>query len=263
MSYTKPSAYDRFMGRWSARLAPAFLRFSQVRDGQHILDVGSGTGCLSRAAISFASNVRVTGVDPTPEYVAFAKEVVSSRSVQFQLGQAEGLSFSDSTFDAALALLVVQDFAEPRQAVSEMARVTRSGGIVAACTWDFEAGFPMLSMIWKAAEAVAPEAVASQRARSSAPFASLRDLETLWREGGLTNVVTETLDLPMPFASFDDYWQPFLEGSTPASSFAVALNAQTRGALARVLRDSIAGMQPNGSFVLSARAWAIRGATLG
>ena len=52
MSYANPAAYERFMGRWSARLAPAFLRFAQVKEGQHIVDVGCGTGVLSRAVIS-------------------------------------------------------------------------------------------------------------------------------------------------------------------------------------------------------------------
>lgn len=263
MSYTKPAAYNQFMGRWSARLAPLFLRFSQIREGQNVLDVGSGTGSLSRAVVDFAGDTKVMGVDPAPSYVAFAQDAVSSPRATFRVGSGEHLEFADGTFDAALALLVVQDFNEPAQAVSEMARVTRKDGVVAGCMWDFGQGLPMLSLIWQAAETVAPGSSAAHRPKTSIRYASVRDLEELWKKGSLTEIAFETIELAMPFQSFEDYWKPFLEGSTPVSAFAAALEEQTNGMFSRVLRESIKGMQPDGSFVLPARAWAIRGISLG
>jgi hypothetical protein len=62
----------------------------------------------------------------------------------------------------------------------------------------------------------------------------------------------------MEFSSFNDYWEPFLGGATPTSAFAAAVNSPTRGALARVLRDKLPCVQPNGAFVLPARAWAVK-----
>ena len=172
----------------------------------------------------------------------------------------KSLPFVDRSFDAALALLVLQDFTEPRQAISEMAKVTRRGGIVTACQWDFEDGLPMLSLLWQAAEAVAPEAVAKQRRENPrSRSATLGELDALWRSCALSDIRTATLELPMHYSSFNDYWQPFLGGSTPTSAFAAAVNARTGGALARVLRDRLTGVQPDGSFVLPARAWAIKG----
>ena len=260
MTYSNPAAYDRFMGRWSARLAPSFLSFAGVRNGQHLLDVGCGTGSLGRMAVSFGHEIRVTGIDPVPAFLSFAREAVPDPRVQFQIGAAEKLSFPDGRFDAALALLVLQDFANPGQAVGEMARVTREGGIVAACLWDFRDGLPMLSLFWRTAETIAPEAVARQRTQSS-PQAdmTLDDLQRLWKDSGLSDISTTTLHLAMTFTSFDDYWQPFLGGSTPTSAFAAKLNAQTGGALAQALRDKLAGEELDGSFVLPARAWAVKG----
>lgn len=144
MSYSNPAAYERFMGRWSACLTPSFLRFADVRDGHHILDVGCGTGILSRALVS--RGVRVTGIDPVPAYVAFAREVTPNGRTQFEVGSAEALPFPDNTFDDALALLVLQDFTDPIRAVSEMRRVARRSGVVSACLWDFRDGLPMLSV---------------------------------------------------------------------------------------------------------------------
>lgn len=118
----------------------------------------------------------------------------------------------------------------------------------------------MLSLFWQAAEAVASDAVFRQRGRNPPPrHATPNDLETLWRSCPLSDITLATLDLSMEFSSFNDYWQPFLGGSTPTSAFAAALNTQTGGALARVLRDRLPCVQPEGSFVLPARAWTVKG----
>ena len=184
----------------------------------------------------------------------------SDLRTQFQVGIAESLPFADHSFDAALSLLVLQDFRDARQAICEMARVTRAGGIVAACQWDFAQGLPMLSLLWQAAEAVAPEAVAKWHQDNPHPsLASLTQLEALWQSCGLSDVTTATLQIAMHFTSSEDYWRPYVGAATPTSALAAALNAQTGGGLARVLQDRIAGVQPDGSFVLPARAWAIKG----
>jgi SAM-dependent methyltransferase len=260
MSYTNPAAYEQFMGRWSSRLAPSFLRFAEVGDGQHVLDVGCGTGSLGRAVVASGAAVRVTGIDPAPDYVSFACEVLQHPRAQFQIGAAESLPFADDGFDAALALLVLQDFDDPRQAVREMARVTRPGGVVATCLWDFRNGLPMLSLLWQAAETVAPDAVSLQRDQTPPPRRTTpADLQTLWRDCGLSDIKIATLELSMRFSSFDDYWQPFLGGATPTSAFAAAVDTQTDGTLAKVLAGKLTGVQPDGSFVLPARAWAVKG----
>jgi SAM-dependent methyltransferase len=260
MSYANPAAYQRFMGRWSARLAPSFLRFAGLKGARRVLDVGCGTGTLARAAIAAGLAAEITGVDPIPEYVAFAREGVRHGRAEFHVGDAASLAFPAGSFDAALSLLVLQEFADPRPAVREMARVTRAGGIVATCMWDFENGLPMLSLFWRAAEAVAPEDVRRRRqASESQPHATAAALQDLWRHCGLTSIETVTLEIAMEFSSFADYWEPFLAGSTPTSAFAAALERQTGGAVARALRELIAGVQVDGSFVLPARAWAVKG----
>jgi len=260
MTYTNPGAYDRFMGRWSARLAPSFIRFAGVCDDQRILDVGSGTGSLSRALLASNARVRVVGVDPVVDYVSFAEEAVRDARVEFRVGAAEALPFPADSFDAALGLLILQDLTDASRAVREMARVTRRGGTVATCKWDFREGLPMLSLFWQAAASVAPEAVQQQQRRNRAPDASgLLELTQLWAGAGLTDIRTARLDLVMQFESFDDYWLPFLGGATPTSAFAAALNTETGGGLAKALRDMMPDVRANGSFVLPALAWAVAG----
>jgi ubiquinone/menaquinone biosynthesis C-methylase UbiE len=167
MGYSNPAAYQRFMGRWSARLAPLFIHFAGVEDGQRVLDVGCGTGSLSAALLSVCTDIRVVGVDPVAEYVAFTRQEVRDHRAVFQTSAAEALPFCDAEFDTALALLVLQELDDPGQAPFQMTRVTRAGGCIAACQWDFEGGLPMQSLFWSAAEALAHTEVARRRGRAT------------------------------------------------------------------------------------------------
>jgi SAM-dependent methyltransferase len=265
MAYTNPAAYERFMGRWSAKLAPPFLGFAGIGDDACVLDVGCGTGSLSWALLEREGVSRVIALDPTSEYVAYAAGVRVNSRVSFQVGSAAALPYADGVFDASLALLILQELAEAQRAVSEMARVVRAGGIVAACQWDFRGGIPMFALFWQAAEAVAPDAVA--RRRANAPprrdFASTDELRQLWAACGLGEITTTVLEIAMEFRSFDDYWLPFLGGATPSSAFAQMLERETGGALSRRLRASIPSGRADGSFTLPARAWAVRGKVAG
>jgi SAM-dependent methyltransferase len=236
------------------------MGFAGVGDGQRILDVGSGTGSLTRALLSFGERIRVVGMDPVAEYVAFAATAVGNARTEFRIGTAEVLPFAQDSFDASLGLLILQDLADPNQAVREMVRVTRRSGTVATCKWDFYDGLPLLSLFWRAAATIAPEAVQRQQRRNRPPDASgLPELTELWAGAGLADIRTARLEFSMEFESFDDYWLPFLGGATPTSAFAAALNTETGGALADTLRDIIPNVRPDGSFVLPALAWAVSG----
>jgi SAM-dependent methyltransferase len=259
MTYSNPAAYEQLMGRWSARLAPLFTRFVGVRDGQRILDVGCGTGSLSRALLASGKKISVVGVDPTGDYVSFARQGIQDSRANFQVSTAELLPFPDKSFDAAMTLLVLQELDDPSRAVREMARTTRLGGSVAACLWDFQDGMPMFSLLWQAAEAVAPEAVARRRVERPPSQLGVLALAELWTGAGLTELRTTSLELSQQFSSFEDFWLPFLVESTPASEFVIAVNRETGGELANALRRIIPGVRPDGSFALAARALAVAG----
>jgi len=264
VTYSNPTAYENFMGRWSARLAPLFLRFAGIEDGQRILDVGCGTGALAGAALSAGRAITVTGVDPVAEYVSFARQAVDDPRADFRVGSVEALPFTDRAFDATLGLLVLQEFAEPDRSIGEMARVTRLSGPIAACQWDFRGGMPMLTLFWEAAAMVAPGETARRRA-ADPPLkrADLGELAEQWTKAGLSNVETAHLEFSMQFRSFDDFWLPFLSGATPTSAFAAALNRDTDGALEKVLRGKLRDFRSDGSFELSARALAVVGIAAG
>ena len=68
----------------------------------------------------------------------------------------------------------------------------------------------------------------------------------------------EPLEIATDFASFADYWRPFLGATGPAPSYVAALAPDDRDALSRALEASLP-RRPDGTIPLTARAWAVRG----
>ena len=261
MPYANPASYDEFMGRWSQRLAPRFINFVGLGAAERVLDVGCGTGVLARALLDALPGLEVVGVDPTPSYVEHARRLLTSPRTQFENGWADALPFVDKLFDATLSLLVLQELPDAPRAVREMARITRQGGTIATCKWDFQDGMPMLSLFSQAAEAVAPEAVARRRAERIArpSYDSLANIVELWEDCRLRDIRKAVLEVSLEFASFDDLWRPFLGGSTGEAAFARELNEATEGGVAKRMREMVEAQYGRSNFVFWSRAWAVAG----
>jgi len=247
--FSESDGYERFMGRWSRLLAPLFVTFAGVTEGDRVLDVGSGTGALSAAAAAVES-VRVTGIERSPAYVRYAQEHTDGR---FEVGDALALPFPNDAFDRTLSMLVLNFVPDPAAALRQMIRVTRSGGVVAAAVWDYGDGMKMLRTFWDAAVALDPDA--APRDERHMPLCTRGALGELWRTHGLRGVDEQPLTIEMAFESFADYWQPFLCGQGPAGAYVSSLPESARHALESALRQRL----DDQGFALRARAWAVRG----
>ena len=104
-------AYDRFMGRYSAPLAPAFADFAAVVDGLRVLDVGCGPGALTAELVRRLGPAAVAAVDPSDSFVAAAH--ARHPAVDVRRATAEQLPFEDRAFDATFAQLVVHFMESP------------------------------------------------------------------------------------------------------------------------------------------------------
>jgi SAM-dependent methyltransferase len=255
--FSEAQAYERFMGRWSRALALHFVRFAGVRDGDTMLDVGSGTGALTAAIAKKAPLSRIIGIDPAAPYVALAQSQQGSALVRFEVGDAQQMRFDNAMFDRTLSLLVVNFIPDARKALSEMKRVTKSKGTIAAAVWDYGEGMELLRTFWDEAVALLPANAAKDE--RNMPLCRRGDLTALWRDVGLQDVVEEALTIETRFESFDDFWTPFLEKQGPAGAYASSLPAADRDALRLRLRRRLIGDGPDKPIVMHARAWAVRG----
>ncbi len=253
--------YERFMGRWSRALGHELVRFADLPEGARVLDVGCGTGCLTDAVLADAHPAEVVGVDPSPSFVVYTRERVKDARARFETGDARDLPFRDGTFDCAAAMLVLNFVPEPERAAAEMRRVTRAGGRLAACVWDYGGGMTMLNRFWEAAVAVDPAAATLVEDRMV--LSREGDLAALWRAAGLEDVRDGALTIETRFESFRDYWEPFLIGIGPAGGYATSLAPEQQRALAQRLQATLWEDRPDQPRAFPALAWAVRGTVPG
>ena len=242
-------AYDRFMGRYSVQLAPQLADFGGVRAGQRVLDVGCGPGALTGELVRRVGGESVSAVDPSEPFVDAARE--RHPTVDVRRASAEHLPFDDEVFDASLAQLVVHFMADPVAGLREMARVTRPGGVVAACVWDHAGERSPLAVFWQAAR----ELDLGVQDESRLAGARAGHLGELLREAGLESVAETTVEAAIEFSSFDDWWEPFTLGVGPAGAYAEALDEAER----THLRERCLELLAPTPFTVRTAAWTARG----
>jgi SAM-dependent methyltransferase len=240
-------AYERFMGRYSRQLAPQFAGAAGVAAGERVLDVGCGTGALTAVLAEIVGAERVAAADPSEPFVEECR--VQVPGADLRVGPAEALPFEDDAFDCALAQLVFHFVGDQAAALGEMARVTRSGGRVAACVWDFTGGMTMIRAYWDAAREIDPDAPDEIERFGGRPG----QLAALWRDAGLRDVADGSLTVSSRYEDFDELWATFLGGVGPVGAHAASLDESRRDALREALRRRLGS--PEAAFELSARAW--------
>jgi len=243
------ASYDRYMGRFSSGLAPGIADLAGVVPERHVLDVGCGPGALTGELVARVGPSRVVAVDPSAPF----GEALRSRypGVVVLVAAAERLPLEDDRFDVALAQLVVHFMEDPVAGLCEMARVTRSGGSVAASVWDFGGDRSPVSPFWRAARAVDPSAPGE----SALPGAHAGHLRRLFADAGLVNITDAELTVTADMSGFDDWWEPFEFGVGPGGAYLSGLTDATRVAVKERCRAEV----PEGPFTLEATAWATTG----
>jgi ubiquinone/menaquinone biosynthesis C-methylase UbiE len=111
--------------------------------GEHILEVGCGSGVLCRQISSLVvPGGKITGVDISPEFLRIAQDYVFSAnlsaSIQWNASQAEVLPFKDASFDAVFAARLLLHVPDPQAVLNELVRVVCPGGRVVVMDWDFD-----------------------------------------------------------------------------------------------------------------------------
>jgi len=253
------AGYEQLMGRWSRKLAPLFVEFSGLVDGERILDVGCGTGSLTFTLAKIASLAEIAAIDYSPVFVEEAIRRNTNPRIKIQRADVCALPFEDAEFDRALALLVLHFVPEAGKAVAEMRRTVRPGGVVAAAVWDHLGGMPGMRMM------VDTVAVLSERGRQLRsrycfqPMMLPGEMKRTFIEQGLSNVEEAELIIRMDYQNFDDYWAPIAAGEGPLGKYMATLDAAGRIRTNAAVRDAYEAGRPDGPRSFANVAWAVRG----
>lgn len=248
MSFDVPAdAYLRFMGRYSRPLAEQYVDLVGVGAGDRVLDVGCGPGVLTEPLVERCGADEVAAVDPSPSFVDAMR--VRFPGLDVRRGAAEELPFPDDSFDAALAQVVVHFMTDPVAGLREMGRVTRADGVVSASVWDNAGTTGPIQVFWRAAQDVDPEA----RDEGHMPGSREGHLAELASMAGLLDVRSESLTVRVTFASFDEWWAPYLLGVGPAGAYVASLSPELRRRVEERCREVL----PSGEFEQEATAWVV------
>jgi SAM-dependent methyltransferase len=253
------AAYERFLGRWTGRLAEALIDFAGLPAAGPVLDVGCGTGSVAFELTRRYPGRSARAVDTSPAYLDFARGRAGGEGIAFEQADASDLPFDAGAFSASIAQLALNFMPDATQVVQEMKRVTRSGGVLAAAVWDFRGGLVFQRLFWDTVAPMDPQAAATRDRLFSHPLAEPRGLVKLWQSCGLRDIDDRSLTIRMDYASFEDYWEPLLGGQGPFGGYVAGLAEERRAVVRAAVREAYCSGGPAGPRSLAATAWAVRG----
>ncbi|GIE89764.1 class I SAM-dependent methyltransferase [Actinoplanes regularis] len=186
----RATAYQGSFAALCAYPAGALLDAAEVKVGDRLLDVGTGTGTV--AALACARGAGVVAVDAEPSMLELARRRVPAAEVQH--AELPRLPFAEDSFDAAVANFVINHVGDPMAAIRELRRVVRPGGRIAVTIWPYPA--PPAQQLWTtifdAAGAERPTDL--PRVAPDRDFPRTSDgLSNLLRQAGLADVGCDTI----------------------------------------------------------------------
>ena len=256
-SWMSGNPYERFMGRWSTLIAREFLEWLAVPPDRRWVDVGCGTGSLTKQILELSQPKEIISIDSSPDFISYARQMITVPSVRFEVGNVFSLDLDSKSVDVVVSGLMLNFVPQHGEAIREMLRVTKPGGVIGIFLWDYAGGMEMLRYFWDAVVELHPAAKQLDEG-ARFPLCLEGELESLVTDSGVKQVEAMAIDVPTEFQNFDNYWTPFLAHVGPAPSYVMGLNDQNRERLKNKLLESLP-INDDGTISLIARAWAVKG----
>lgn len=256
-SWSSGNLYNAYMGKWSEQIAKQFIKWLQPSDNALWLDVGCGTGALTKTIVHQASPELIYGLDPSADFISEAKTFVQSPQVNFLVGSGTDIAFNNNHFDYAVSALALNFMPNPQTAIQEISRVTKENGIIALYVWDYIDKMEWLRYFWSSA--VALDKSASQYDEGVRfPICQPDNLKALFESCNLKDIELASLSIPAYFETFEAYWELLNIGNFPAPAYLKSLSKEKQTELKAHLQEAVP-TQPDGLIYMATRAWAIRG----
>ncbi len=121
-------------------IGAVFLDWVAAAPGLRWVDIGCGNGAFTELLLQRTAPAEVQAIDPSEGQLDFARRRIGAAGAVFHRGDAIALPFETAHFDAAFMALVLFFVPDPARGITEMMRVVRPGGLVAAYVWDVPGG---------------------------------------------------------------------------------------------------------------------------
>jgi SAM-dependent methyltransferase len=236
-----------------------FLTAAGIRDRDHVLDVGCGTGQSTRDAARIATKGSALGIDLSSQMIALARETAMSEgldNVEFRQADAQVHPFRTAEFDAVISRMGSMFFGQPVTAFANVQSALRPGGRLTLLTWQDLAENEWLTE-FRAALAVGRD-LPTPPPEAPTPFA-LADpdrVRTILDAAGFVDVSFQSLHEPMSLGTDSRDVFDFVAELT--SSMLDGLDRASRDAALAALRTTIADHTDNHGVTYQAAAWIIQ-----
>lgn len=254
--FTDGESYEKFMGRWSRAAGRVFLDWLSLPKGLRWLDVGCGTGAFTEIIQQLSGAAEIVGIDPSAAQISYAQSRHADESARFQIADARSIPFEDGSFDVAVSGLVLNFIPDREKAISEMRRVVRRAGTVAAYVWDFAHDGSAAQHLNSAIKELGDPGY--RRTELNAESTTEENLKSLFERGGLTGVETRAIEIAVRFRDFDDYWHSNTTFTSPTGNFIKSLTEEKRRRLIDLVRARLP-IDELGAISYTARVNAVKG----
>jgi ubiquinone/menaquinone biosynthesis C-methylase UbiE len=254
------TGYEAVYAGLCAYPIPALLDAAAVTDGVVLLDVGTGTGNVARAAV--ARGAKVTAIDAEPTMLDLARAKVPE--ARFELATVPELPFEPGTFDAVVGNFVLNHFGRPRVAMAALCSVAKPGGRVAFTLWPAEpsAGRTVFPRAREATAGWEPWELPKIDEADDYPRTE-EGLAELFREAGLEHVTTGVIDWEH-LTTADEWWISIGSGVAGAGRAYLAQKPEVRAEFHRNYLKIAAEMSDDdGTMRLPSRALVASGTVKG
>jgi ubiquinone/menaquinone biosynthesis C-methylase UbiE len=230
--------YERWVvpfvvGPW----VPALLDLADLRPGERVLDIATGTGVVARlAARRVSPGGTVTGLDLNEAMLEEARRLPLplGLTVDWRQGSALALPFSDGTHDVVLCQQGLQFFPDRLKALGEMRRVLTSRGRVAVSVWTGPSPY-FVAMREGLARYVSPDAATSGAAAFS--LGNAAELRGLVEAAGFLDVVVHHVRLTLRLPPPEEFFLRHLS-AIPAAELVAAAGAEVHAALVAHMKEA-------------------------
>jgi ubiquinone/menaquinone biosynthesis C-methylase UbiE len=193
------------LNQWLGKATDRMLELAGIATGHHLLDIAAGAGEQSlTAAKKVGPSGMVLATDISANLLAFAEQMArqaGTNNIQTKVMDGENLTLEDATFDAVISRVGLIYFPDQQRALSEMLRVLKPGGKVAAIVYSTPDKNQFFSL---------PVSIIRRRANlppplpgQPGPFSLGAEglLEKTFAQAGFVNVTAERIDSPLRLPS--------------------------------------------------------------
>lgn len=245
-------------------LTTALISAAQIRRGDHVLDIGGGTGQPSLSIASIVGNEgSVTYTDPSSGMVETARDEAKQRgltNIHFHKAPAEELPFENNTFDVAVGRLSVMFFPDVAAGLNEIARVVKPGGRVSFLVWGSKDDNPFFSCVTEVLDHFIPPEIEDEDAPGPFRFAHPGKLSKLLADGGMTQIEEQ----PLPFriagpVRREEFWELRSEMSESLRAKLATLTSEQKSAVKEAVVTAVAEYFKSGEMSFPAQALIVSG----